>query len=191
MKLLLVKHSISNHNPHQPAHQWGLTDEGIKRCQILASYIAPYHPRSLFVSTMPKARHTAQEVAKALDNIPIIESSLLEEHSRQSNAPYSTLETFHANIQQMFEKPDSLIFGDETANEAFDRFSRGVSTILKQTSDDENVVIIAHGTVNALFTAKHNKIDIYDLWLKLKLPSILVLDLPSFTLDTVIEDAGI
>ncbi len=51
--------------------------------------------------------------------------------------------------------------------------------------------MIAHGTVNSLFTAQHNDIDVYDLWLRLKLPSIVILDLASFQLDDVIEDAGI
>lgn len=191
MKLLLVKHSNSNHNPHQLSHEWGLTDEGIKRCQPLATHIAPYKPRRLFASTMQKAQHTAQLVSQELDNIPIIENPHLEEHSRKSNAPYGSNETFHRLVRQMFEQPDMLIFGDETANQARQRFSEGVEAVLKQTDPDENIVIIAHGTVNALFTAQHNTIAIYDLWIRLKLPSIIVLDLPSFTLDTVIEDAGI
>jgi len=191
MKLLLVKHSISNHNPHQPAHEWGLTDEGVIRCQALATHLAPYHPRRLFASTMPKALHTAQEVSQAFDNIPVIENLLLEEHSRKSNAPYGSTETFHALIKQMFEQPDTLIYGDETANEALHRFSRGIDAVLKQADADENVVVVAHGTVNTLFTAHHNTIDSYDLWLRLKLPSVIVLDLPSFTLKSVIDDAGI
>lgn len=191
MKLLLVKHSLSNHNPHQPAHEWGLTEDGVVRCQALATHIAPYHPRRLFTSTMPKATHTAQEVAQGLDYIPIIENALLEEHSRKSNAPYGSVETFHARIKQMFAQPDTLIFGDETASQALDRFSRGVDAVLKQANPDENIVIVAHGTVNTLFTAHHNPIDGYDLWLRLKLPSIIVLNLPSFTLDSVIDDAGI
>lgn len=191
MKLLLVKHSNSNHNPSQLPHEWGLTEEGIARCQPLATHIAPYHPRQLFASTMLKTQHTAQLVSHELDNIPIVENPLLEEHSRRSNAPYGTVKTFHARVKQMFEQPDALIFGDETASEALQRFSQGIDAVLKQVDSDENVVIIAHGTVNVLFTAQHNKIDIYDLWLRIKLPSIIVLELPSFTLDSVIYDAGI
>jgi broad specificity phosphatase PhoE len=191
MKLLLVKHSNSNHNPHQLSHEWGLTEDGIARCQPLATHIAPYKPRRLFASTMQKTQHTAQLVSQELDNIPIIENPLLKEHSRLSNAPYGSVEDFHVRVKQMFEQPDTLIFGDETTNQALHRFSQGVEAVLKQTDPDENIVIIAHGTVNVLFTAHHNTIDIYDLWMKLKLPSIIVLDLPSFTLDSVIADAEI
>jgi len=191
MKLLLVKHSNSNHNPHQPSYEWALTDEGIARCKPLATHIAPYHPRQLFASTMPRAQQTAQLVSAEFDNIPIIENPLLEEHSRKSNAPYTTVEAFRDNLKQLFAQPDTLIFGDETANQALHRFNQGVDSVLKQADTDENIVIIAHGTVNILFTAQHNAIDNYDLWTRLKLPSIVVLDLPSFTLDSVIEDAGI
>ena len=191
MKLLLVKHSNSNHNADQTAREWGLTDEGIARCKPLASHIAPYKPQRLFASTMLKTQQTAHYAAQELDNIPILSNPLLEEHNRQSNAPYGSLEGFRLRIKQMFEQPDDLIFGNETANQALQRFGQGVDEALKQANSGENVVIIAHGTVNVLFTAQYNDIDIYDMWLKLKLPSIIVLDLPSFALDTVIYDAGV
>jgi len=191
MKLLLVKHSNSNHNPHQSSLEWGLTDEGIARCQALATHIAPYHPRRLFSSTLKRSQQTAKLVSAELNDIPIIKNPLLVEHSRKTNAPYGSVETFHENLKQLFAQPDTLIFGDETANQARDRFTQGVNAVLKQADPDENIVIIAHGTVNVLFTAQHNDIDSYDLWLRLKLPSIIVLDLPSFTLESVIDDAGI
>lgn len=191
MKLVLVKHSNSNHNPHQPAHEWGLTDTGIQRCQPLAEHLAAYQPRRLFTSTMLKAKQTATLVSKALDNLPIIENPRLEEHSRLSNAPYGSVEAFHARVQQMFAQPDELIYGDETASQARLRFSQGIEDCLAQVQDDEHLIVIAHGTVNSLFTAHHNEVDVYDLWMRLKLPSIIVLDLPSFELMQVIEDAGV
>ncbi len=190
MKLLLVKHSNSNHNPHQSSLDWELTDEGKARCQALATHIAPYQPRRLFSSTLIRSQQTAQIVSAELDNIPIVQNPLLVEHSRQSNAPYGTVETFRDNLKQLFAQPDTLIYGDETANQARHRFSQGVDSVLQQADPDENIVIIAHGTVNVLFTAQYNDIDSYDLWSRLKLPSIIVLDLPTFTLESVIEDAG-
>ena len=41
-KLLLVKHSNSNHNPHQSSHEWDLTPEGIERAKS-----PRYPPRTL------------------------------------------------------------------------------------------------------------------------------------------------
>lgn len=192
MKLLLVKHSMSNHNPNQPAAKWGLTAEGIQRCKALATHLGSYKPEQLFSSTMPKALDTARLVALELDDIPIVDKVELQEHSRKSNAPYfDSADEFNVAIKRMLENPDELHFGDETAHHAQQRFSQGIHTCLQAASADEHVVVVAHGTVNTLFTAQHNDIDIYNLWSRLKLPSIIVLDLPSFKLESVIEDAGI
>lgn len=192
MKLLLVKHSVSNHNPDQPASEWGLTTEGIQRCRALATHIAPYQPKQLFSSTMIKAHDTARWVAQELGDIPIVENAELQEHRRESNAPYfDDVEQFQTTIKHMLENPKDLIYGNETAYNARLRFELGLMQCLRKAESDENIVVIAHGTVNALFTAQHNNIDIFDLWSRLKLPSIIVLDLPSFKLESVIEDAGI
>ncbi len=189
-KLVLVKHSNANHNPHQAPFDWELTAEGIARCQPLAARLAPYQPARLFCSPMPKALQTAHYVSQALDNPPIIQNRLLAEHSRQSNAPYGTLEDFHARIKGLFAEPNRLVFGDETASQASERFHRGIEMTLKQAGSEENIVVIAHGTVNVLFTAQYNQLSRYDLWLRLKLPSMIALDLPSFRLSQIIEDAG-
>ncbi len=191
MKLLLIKHSNSAHNAHQPPHEWLLTEEGILRCKPLAQHIAPYNPKRLFASTMPKASNTAELVAAELDGIPVILEPQLQEHSRKSNAPYGTVSDFQSRMKQLFAQPDELIFGDETANQALGRFTSGVNHIIKQAQPDENIVIIAHGTVNTMFTAAHNTIDSFELWSQLALPSIIVLDLPTFKLRTLVEDAGI
>jgi len=189
-KLVLVKHSNSNHSPRQAPSDWELTAEGIARCQPLAARLAPHQPLRLFCSSMPKALQTAQHVSQSLGHLPIIQNPLLAEHSRQSNAPYGALEDFHARIQRLFAQPNQLVFGDETANQASARFHRGIQRVLEGAEPAENIAVIAHGTVNVLFTAQYNQLNPYDLWRRLKMPSIIVLDLPSFRLRQVIEDAG-
>ena len=123
-KLLLIKHSNSNHNPDQPPHEWGLTPEGITRAKTLAQYVKPYQPSQLFCSPMMKALHTADLLAQELGGLPIHENVNLAEHSRRTNAPYTTLEAFHDNLRRFFANPDTLIYGDETANEARHRARR-------------------------------------------------------------------
>jgi len=191
-KLLLIKHSTSNANPDQPAHTWGLTQEGVQRARVLATHIQPFAPTQLSSSTMPKALHTAQLVSQQLDDLPIVQNPHLGEHSRKSNAPYfESIEEFQNTIKHMFDQPNDLIYGDETAYQARDRFIHGIEQIVRSTSPEENIAVVAHGTVNMLFTAKHNDIDTYALWARLKLPSIIILNLPAFALESVIEDAGI
>lgn len=190
-KLVLVKHSVSNHNPFQPSAEWELTEDGIKRCQPLAQRIKAYHPQRLFSSPMPRALRTAKFVSQALGDIPVREHHLLAEHSRNANAPYGSVLEFEARIKRLFDAPDELAFGDETGNQAQRRFQRGSSTVLDRADSNENIVVIAHGTVIVLFAAQYNALDSYDLWQRLAMPSLLELNLPDMIISKVIEDAGL
>lgn len=140
---------------------------------------------------MPKALQTAKSVAQKLGNLPVRECPFLAEHSRQSNAPYGTLADFNARMKRLFAAQNELIFGDETANQASNRFQRGINTVLESANQAENIVVFSHGTVLALFVSRHNPIDCYSFWKRLKMPAVIVLDLPDFRILSVIEDAGI
>ena len=190
-QLVLVKHSNSNHNPLQQAADWPLTAEGLRRCRPLAQHLKPYRAKRLYCSPMPKARQTAIRVASELDDAPVRECSLLAEHSRQNNAPYGSLAEFHARMKRLFAAPNELAFGDETVAEANHRFRRGIKSILESSTKAENIAVISHGTVIVLFTAHYNPIDSYHLWRRLKMPAVVVLELPDFRVSSVIEDAGI
>ncbi len=50
-----------------------------------------------------------------------------------------------------------------------------------------NAVIVKHGTVITLFTARANGIEPFIFWKQLGLPSCVVLELPDFRLAGVIE----
>ena len=188
--LVLVKHSNSNHNAKQEPGAWVLTEDGVRRCKPLANHLQPYLPQRLFSSPMPKALQTAQNVSRELEEIPIVEILSLAEHSRRSNAPYGSVADFNSRMKRFFEAPDALTFGDETANQARDRFQRGIENAMAKANIAENIVVIAHGTVMVMFAAHYNSVDPFDLWQRLKLPSMLVLDLPDFRISKVIEDAG-
>ncbi len=190
-KLVLVKHSNSDHNPLQPAADWRLTAEGLRRCRPLAQHLKPYRAKRLYSSPMPKAIQTAKRVALELNDVPLSECPLLAEHSRQSNAPYGSLAEFHTRMKRLFAAQNELAFGDETAEESKHRFRRGIECILESSTKTENIVVISHGTVIVLFTAHYNPVDSYRLWQRLKMPSVVVLDLPDFRISRVIEDAGI
>lgn len=188
--LVLVKHSNSDHNAKQEPGDWVLTEDGVRRCKPLANHLQPYYPQRLFSSPMPKALQTAQNVSHKLEGIPIVEIPSLSEHSRRSNAPYGSLADFNARMKRFFEAPDALAFGDETAKQAKDRFQRGIEAVMAAANIAENIVVIAHGTLMVLFATHYNSLDPFDLWQRLKLPSMLVLDLPDFRISKVIEDAG-
>ena len=52
-------------------------------------------------------------------------------------------------------------------------------------------MVFSHGTVLALFVSRHNPIDCYSFWKRLKMPAVIALDLPDFRILNVIEDAGV
>ncbi|MEL6404783.1 MAG: histidine phosphatase family protein [Chloroflexota bacterium] len=191
MKLLLVKHSKVNHNADQKPKDWELSDEGLARCDQLAKHLASYAPKQIFSSAMPKAQQTATHVVNALGDLPVVSNALLNEHSRESNAPYVSDADFRARVQTLFAQPKTAVYGDESAYTALKRFSEGIQFVVQNVDPNENVVVVAHGTVITLFVAQHNTIDAYDFWGKLSLPSIVALDMPDMTLDFVIEDAGV
>lgn len=131
------------------------------------------------------------DLLRSLENIPVIESPLLAEHSRRTNAPYGSVAAFDARIRRLFDAPDELAFGDETANQARQRFQRGILSLLEIADPTENIVVLTHGTVAVLFAAQYNTIDSYDLWRKLKMPSLIEMESHDFRICQVIEDAGI
>ncbi|MDE0013893.1 MAG: histidine phosphatase family protein [Candidatus Poribacteria bacterium] len=146
--LILVKHSLPQIEPEVPANQWRLSEEGQRRVQVLAQKLAQYELDLIFSSIEPKAIETAHIVAAALEKqVEIVED--LHEHDRR-NVGFLEKQRFEASIAQFFAQPDVLTLGNETANQAYHRFSRTVVGITEEYAD-KNVALITHGTVLTLF----------------------------------------
>jgi broad specificity phosphatase PhoE len=109
----------------------------------------------------------------------------LHEHERR-NVPIVSKEAYRAAAASLFQNPEHLVFGDETAIQAGDRFRESMSAVLNKTDGD--LVVVSHGTVISLFVAESNDVDVFNLWLQLGLPSFVVLSRPSLQfLDVVTE----
>ena len=93
-------------------------------------------------------------------------------------------------MRRLFAEPETLVYGDETAEQARARFQGGINQILAGAAPEENIVVIAHGTVIALYAAHYNQLDRYDLWRRLGMPALLEFNLPDMRLTMLIEDAG-
>ncbi len=177
--LILVKHSLPAINPKTDAHEWPLSAEGRSRCHALAAQLAPYSPARFISSDEPKAIETTEIVA-AKFNLHSTMAAGLHEHDRR-NTPYlANRQAFEAAIAEFFEKPNQLVYGNETANQALSRFTTAVSKICK--ASEGNLVIVSHGTVITLFVATHNAVHAFAFWKQLELPSFVVLRLPDFQL---------
>jgi broad specificity phosphatase PhoE len=171
--LLLVRHSLPKIVENLPAREWELSAEGQIRAQRLAERLSPFQPEYIISSVEPKARETAEIIA-ARHNLELHIVDGLHEHDR-SKTPYLSRDEFQAAMHEFFEKPDTLVFGRETADEAYARFDQTVRSVLDCHSN-ETVVIVAHGTVISLFVSRLTGISGWSLWNELGLPSFVVID---------------
>jgi broad specificity phosphatase PhoE len=177
--LILIKHSAPTVIPGVPPAQWVLSDEGRRRCTALATRLARVVvPGTIAASDEPKARETAELLAAQLGfDSPVRLDHDLREHERQPADFFASQAAFEAAVQALFARPDDLVFGQETARAAGQRFDTAVRRILAGTPSGD-VIVVAHGTVIALFVAAHAGLAPFPLWQSLQLPAYVVLTLP-------------
>jgi broad specificity phosphatase PhoE len=177
-RLILVKHSLPAIVETSPARDWILSGEGRARARQLAELLPAYQPELIACSVESKARETASILAKGL-GLPVHIVEGLHEHDR-SSSPYYSAEKFQALVRKFFEEPDSLVFGSETATESLARFRAAIEAARK-FCDRENLIVVSHGTVIALYVSWLTGCDGYSLWQELGLPSFVVLGMRTRT----------
>jgi len=183
--LLLVKHSLPEIIPGVPANQWHLSDEGRRRCLPLAEQIAAYAPLTLLSSTEPKALETAQIVADRL-GAAVQTAAGLHEHDRSQNAEWVSQAQFEASVAEFFTYPHAVVYGTETAAQAYVRFAEAVHEVTV-AHPQGNLAIFSHGTVITLLVAQANALEPFSLWKRLGLPSFILLKLPGMHLLEVVN----
>lgn len=177
--LILVKHSLPEIVEQLPAREWYLSEAGRFRAEHLAARLAYYKPEILISSVEPKAMETAEIVASKLGlTMQVLDG--LHEHER-TTTPFLSRHEFQNAVQEFFLRPDELVFGGETANEAHSRFSRAVKSVL-QNHETSTIVIVSHGTVISLFVSRLTGASELSLWQELGLPGIVALDMNSNTI---------
>lgn len=175
--LIFVRHSISQLDPSQPADQWHLTEEGRQRCIALAPKLAPYRPSLIITSVEPKAEQTGRLIAQQL-NLPIQTAANLHEHERRNVAWFDSKADFEAQVARFFAEPDKLVFGEETAEQSYHRFSQAIHQVVAQ-HPDQNIVIVTHGTVLSLFVGRTAGLDAFSFWQQLDMPAYVVMTWPA------------
>lgn len=179
--LILVRHSLSQIDPNKSPHQWGLTDAGRARCVPLAKQLAEHRPQVVVTSREPKATQTGELVAGQLE-IPCLAADGLHEHSRLAGGFLDSGE-FRARIEALFARPDQLVFGLETGQQALDRFSAALRTVMADRP--ENVVaVVSHGTVMALFYGAITGQDPLAFWLRLGIPGFYTVSWPDLVVNS-------
>jgi broad specificity phosphatase PhoE len=123
-----------------------------------------------------KARETAAILAARL-NLTSGEDADLNEH-RRDNVPYLSRLDFEARIQRLFAEPDALVFGQETAAQAYMRFAGAVERALAGRPDGD-VALVTHGTVMTLYAERHAGVEPFVFWQALRMPDLLALAVSS------------
>jgi len=182
--LILVRHSNPDILTDRPAKFWHLSALGEERARAISTILDQYNPSVLFSSREPKAVETASILASSLE-VPRDQVDGLQEHER-SNVGWTSAERFRSQLAEFFTRPNERVFGDETAAQARDRFSKSIKKILGEQAGD-SVAIVSHGTVMTLFVCAWNDLDPYQFWLGLEMPSLVVLTLPTFEIEAVLS----
>jgi broad specificity phosphatase PhoE len=164
--VLLVRHSLPELDRARPAEEWRLSEEGRRRCGPLAARLREHGPTAILSSTEPKARETAELIGEEL-GLAVRESAALRETARRT-VPWLEAEELRRSIQTLFERPDEVVYGEESASAALARFSAAVDGL------DERTVVVSHGTVISLYAAARTGRDAYELWSGLELPDLVV-----------------
>jgi broad specificity phosphatase PhoE len=177
--LILVKHSEPVLVPGVAPNRWVLSERGRFGSVLLGERLARYGSQAIVSSEEPKAVETAEIVAEYL-GVGCSVHPGLHEHNR-TGIPFLSNEEFQQAAGDLFENPDELVWGNETAEQARSRFESAVRRVLDER-EEEVVTIVAHGTVISLFVARYNDVEPYELWQRLGLPSFCVLTVPGFEL---------
>ena len=129
----------------------------------------------IWSSEEPKAVQTAEIVAGAF-GVPVRTADGLEEHHRDGVPYFPTQDEFEAAVEQLFEKPDQLVLGTETAEQSLARFTAAIDKVIEAGQADN--VVVTHGTVMTLYAAALAGVEPKRLWRRLATPSFVVLGLP-------------
>jgi broad specificity phosphatase PhoE len=171
--LILVKHSLPEIVENIPAREWHLSEDGQVRAMRLADRLLAYDPEILISSVESKAKETSEIISKVHNlDVQIVEN--LHEHDR-SQISYLSRHEFQTAVYTFFLTPDKLVFGNETANEAYSRFSKAVHSII-EIHKNKTAVLVSHGTVISLFVSHLIGISAFPLWDEMGLPGFVVLD---------------
>ena len=177
--VVLVKHSLPEIRENVPAREWNLSEDGKARVYKLAEELRCFPFEVIYSSMEPKAVQTSKILGDELDLVVQITDGL-HEHDR-SRSPFYSKSEFKSLMYRFFAKPDELIFGEETARQALLRFRSALEPLLT-FKNDENKIVVCHGTVISLYVSWLTGCNGFQLWQELGLPSFVVLDVKSKTI---------
>lgn len=183
--LILVKHSLPQMQPRLPPREWRLSEEGRRRCALVAEKLRGYRPARIIASVEPKAAETGRLVAESLA-LPFVTAPGLHENDRTGVPWYDDPANLERQIARFFAEPTAAVMGRESADAAHARF-RGAIDDLLRTDPDDTLVMVAHGTVISLLVSRAAGTEPMALWRRLGLPSFVALSRPALDVRELVE----
>jgi broad specificity phosphatase PhoE len=181
-RLILVKHAMPLIREDTPSKDWLLSEEGRAAAARLGERLKAFAPAAVVASTEPKARETGAIIAAVLGLPMSTDEGLVE--TRRATVGWLTREGVEAGIRNLFERPSEVVYGEESADEAFHRFVAAI----ERHSGKTPLVVACHGTVISLYLSRRSGYDAMDAWHSLKLPHALVLGPEDEVLDSIVVE---
>ena len=90
---------------------------------------------------------------------------------------FPSQDEFEQAIEQFFLNPEVPVLGEETAQQALQRFTAAIDRIIA-TGTAETAIVVTHCTVMTLYTASVSGVEPMCFWRSLETPSFVVLTPP-------------
>ena len=113
--------------------------------------------------------------------IPCQTAENLHEQERETAPYFDTKAEFLETVNALLSKPAELVFGEETGQEAQERFEGAVESVMNAYPRD-NIAIVTHGTVLSLFVSQFTGKEIHTFWRGLGMPAIVAFSYPEMKL---------
>jgi broad specificity phosphatase PhoE len=176
-QVILVKHASPMVVPGKSSDQWPLSSAGKEAAGRLVDKLTGYGATAVVSSTEPKAAETARIVAEGLD-LPAETYAGLHEHERRT-VPHLKTSDFLSLMAQVFRRKEEVVLGEESAAAALTRFRKALEGVCARHAEG-NLIIVAHGTVIALFLEVIGGVEGYKVWREMGLPSYAVVETPEW-----------
>ncbi|HLN61000.1 MAG TPA: histidine phosphatase family protein [Symbiobacteriaceae bacterium] len=183
-QLILIKHGMPELVPSVLPGQWHLSETGREQAKLLGARLAEYAPELLVSSDEVKAIETARLAAPALGLEPAVVPGL-HEHPRVSTG-FPAWSVIVDGVGRFYATPGEVVFGEESADAAYQRFANAVEGLLA-AHPDRTIAVVAHGVVICNFIGRRAGVDPFALWSRLSTTGFCVLSLPDFRLEQVVE----
>jgi broad specificity phosphatase PhoE len=170
--LILIRHSTPAIDVAVPSTAWALSLEGARVAAELAEAVSGFKAHAVVTSPELKARQTAAIISDRLV-VPRIIDDDLREHERTSNG-FLPRSEFAEGISRLLSSPGELVFGDETADSVFVRFSSALERALARRPQHD-VLAVTHGTAISIYIGRKFGLDPMAFWRRLTTPMAVII----------------